>query len=83
GGRLVIESYQSLEDRLVKEAFRAGSTLDVPVDLPIIPESEEPPLKLLTRGAVLADEEERARNPRSASVRLRGVELVRDWKEPS
>ena len=83
GGRLVIESYQSLEDRLVKEAFRAGSILDVPVDLPIIPESEEPPLKLLTRGAVLADEEERARNPRSASVRLRGVELVRDWKEPS
>lgn len=81
GGRLVVESYHSLEDRMVKEIFRAGSSLDVPVDLPFIPEAKDPPLRLLTRGAVLAHEDERAHNPRSASVRLRGVELVHDWKE--
>lgn len=81
GGRLVIESYHSLEDRMVKELFHAGSRIDVPVDLPFVPESHEPPLRLLTRGAVLAHDEERTHNPRSASVRLRGVELVRDWKE--
>lgn len=83
GGRLVIESYQSLEDRLVKEIFRRGSASQAPPDMPIVPDLLAPRLKLLTRGARLADEAEKTFNPRSASVRLRGAELIREWKELS
>ena len=37
GGRVVVESYHSLEDRLVKQAFTAVTRLDVPPDLPFVP----------------------------------------------
>lgn len=83
GGVLVVESYQSLEDRIVKEIFRAGSSIDLPPGLPVIPEHMAPSLELLTRGARMADDAEITHNPRSASVRLRGVRLVREWKELS
>jgi 16S rRNA (cytosine1402-N4)-methyltransferase len=77
GGRVVVESYQSLEDRLVKRVFTAVTRLDVPPDLPFVPDDREPALRLLTRGAERAGEEEIAANPRAASVRLRAVERVR------
>ena len=83
GGRLVVESYQSLEDRIVKDLFRRASTVDVPQGLPVIPDSMAPSVELLTRKVRQADEAERAHNPRSASVRLRGAQLVREWKELS
>lgn len=83
GGRLVVESYQSLEDRIVKDLFRRASTVDVPQGLPVIPDSMAPSVELLTRKVHQADEAERAHNPRSASVRLRGAQLVREWKELS
>jgi len=76
GGRVVVESYHSLEDRLVKRAFTEATRLDVPPDLPFIPEGSEPALRLVTRGAEQADEHEIAENPRAASVRLRAVERV-------
>jgi 16S rRNA (cytosine1402-N4)-methyltransferase len=77
GGRVVVESYHSLEDRLVKQAFAAVTRVDVPHDLPIVPADREPALRLVTRGAERADVEEIAHNPRAASVRLRAVERVR------
>jgi 16S rRNA (cytosine1402-N4)-methyltransferase len=77
GGRVVVESYHSLEDRLVKRAFADATRLDVPPDLPFVPEGAEPALRLVTRGAEQADEHEIAENPRAASVRLRAVERVR------
>jgi 16S rRNA (cytosine1402-N4)-methyltransferase len=76
GGRVVVESYHSLEDRLVKQAFTAATRLDVPEDLPFVPEGHEPALRLVTRGAEKATPEEIAENPRAASVRLRAVERV-------
>ena len=76
GGRVVVESYHSLEDRLVKQAFVAASRLDVPEDLPFVPEGHEPALRLVTRGAEKATPEEIAQNPRAASVRLRAIERV-------
>ena len=77
GGRVVVESYHSLEDRLVKQAFAAVTTVDVPPDLPFVPEDRQPALRLVTRGAERADGAEIADNPRAASVRLRAVERVR------
>jgi len=77
GGRVVVESYQSLEDRLVKQAFAAVTKVDVPPDLPFVPADREPFLRLVTRGAERADDDEIAANPRAASVRLRAVERIR------
>jgi 16S rRNA (cytosine1402-N4)-methyltransferase len=76
GGRVVVESYHSLEDRLVKRAFTAVTRLDVPPDLPFVPEGMEPAFRAVTRGAEQADEHEITENPRAASVRLRAVERV-------
>jgi 16S rRNA (cytosine1402-N4)-methyltransferase len=77
GGRVVVESYQSLEDRLVKRAFAAATRVDVPPDLPFVPADREPALRLVTRGAERADADEIAANPRAASVRLRAIERIR------
>ncbi|WP_028049835.1 16S rRNA (cytosine(1402)-N(4))-methyltransferase RsmH [Cellulomonas sp. URHD0024] len=78
GGRLVVESYHSLEDRAVKRAMAAGATSSAPPDLPVEPATHAPYLRLVTRGAEEADEAEIARNPRSQSVRLRAAERTRD-----
>jgi 16S rRNA (cytosine1402-N4)-methyltransferase len=77
GGRVVVESYQSLEDRLVKQAFTAATRVDVPPDLPFVPADREPALRLVTKGAERADADEIAHNPRAASVRLRAIERIR------
>lgn len=83
GGRLAVESYQSLEDRIVKSTFRRGICPQVPPDLPVVPPQAAPTLAPLTRGALRADAREVERNPRSASVRLRAVEVIAPWREES
>ncbi len=77
GGRIVVMSYQSLEDRIVKQALALGAHPDVPHGLPVVPDSLQPWLRLLTRGAEVASPEETAANPRAASVRVRAAERVR------
>ncbi|TCJ23668.1 16S rRNA (cytosine(1402)-N(4))-methyltransferase RsmH [Nocardioides jejuensis] len=74
GGRVVVESYHSLEDRITKQVFTEATRLDVPPDMPFIPAGMEPPFKAVTRGAEKAVEPELTENPRAASVRLRAVE---------
>ena len=81
GGRLVVESYHSLEDRTVKSFMARGLKADVPANMPVVPDDAQPFFKELTRGALKADETQIASNPRSASVRLRAVELVRPLPE--
>ena len=77
GGRVVVESYHSLEDRLVKQAFTAVTRSAAPPDLPVVPEELQPAFRLVTRGAEQADADEIASNPRAASVRLRAVERIK------
>jgi len=76
GGRVVVLSYHSLEDRIVKRCLvgRARSTgpLDLPVELP----GTGPTLRLLTRGAEQPGDAEVAANPRAASARLRAAERI-------
>ena len=81
GGRVVIESYQSLEDRIVKRAFAAGASPSAPQGLPVVPQDALPYIELATRGAVRADDDEVAANPRSASVRLRAATRIRPARE--
>ncbi len=77
GGRIVVLSYQSLEDRFVKRAFAAAAASTAPAGLPVEPPEHAPRFRLLVKGAELADEQERARNPRATPVRLRAAERVR------
>lgn len=82
GGRVVVESYHSLEDRLVKQAFTSATRSQVPVDLPFVPEGSEPALRLVTRGSEKANATEIEQNPRAASVRLRALERIRPTTSP-
>jgi 16S rRNA (cytosine1402-N4)-methyltransferase len=77
GGRVVVESYHSLEDRLVKQAFTRVTRSLAPPDLPVVPEELQPAFRLVTRGSEQADADEVAANPRAASVRLRALERIK------
>jgi 16S rRNA (cytosine1402-N4)-methyltransferase len=77
GGRIVVLAYQSLEDRIVKREFAARSTSTAPRGLPVELPEHAPELKLLVRGAELASDAEKARNPRATPVRLRAAERLR------
>jgi 16S rRNA (cytosine1402-N4)-methyltransferase len=78
GGRIVVMSYHSLEDRLAKRALVSRATSTAPPDLPVVPDEHQPQLRLLTRGADRASDGEIAANPRAASVRLRAAERIRE-----
>ena len=76
GGRIVVMSYQSLEDRIVKGEFAAATASRTPAGLPVELPGHEPFFTSLTRGAEKAGADEIDVNPRSASVRLRALEKV-------
>ena len=76
GGRVVVMAYQSLEDRIVKNAFAAATASRSPQGLPVELPGHEPLFVTLTRGAERAGQDEIAANPRSAPVRLRALERV-------
>ncbi|MEV7633207.1 16S rRNA (cytosine(1402)-N(4))-methyltransferase RsmH [Microbacterium sp. NPDC089318] len=78
GGRIAVMAYQSLEDRLVKQAFTAASSSTAPAGLPVELPEHAPRFRVLTKGAELAGDEEKARNPRAIPVRLRAAEKLRE-----
>jgi 16S rRNA (cytosine1402-N4)-methyltransferase len=79
GGRCVVLSYHSGEDRIVKERFRAAATGSCvcPPGLPCVC-GARPTVRLLTRGARKPTAEEAASNRRAESARLRAVERLAD-----
>ncbi|MFT4135686.1 16S rRNA (cytosine(1402)-N(4))-methyltransferase RsmH [Microbacterium sp.] len=78
GGRIVVLSYQSLEDRIVKRVFARAAASTAPAGLPVELPEHAPRFRLLVKGAQLASDQERAQNPRATPVRLRAAERVKD-----
>jgi 16S rRNA (cytosine1402-N4)-methyltransferase len=78
GGVAVFMSYQSLEDRIVKKALAGLTANRTPPGLPVDLPGTAAHFELVTRGAETADDEEIARNPRAAPVRVRAVRRIRD-----
>ncbi len=76
GGRLVVLSYHSLEDRITKQALAHGAHSRTPPGMPVELPEHAPYLRLLTRGAEVPSESEQQVNPRSASARLRAAERL-------
>ena len=76
GGRLVVLSYQSLEDRFIKRLFHEATQSSAPAGLPVELPEHRPRFRLVARGAERASDEEIARNPRAKPVRLRAIERV-------
>jgi 16S rRNA (cytosine1402-N4)-methyltransferase len=78
GGRAAAIAFHSLEDRMVKERFRAlTNACTCPPDLPVCACGAKAGFAAVTRRAVKASEEEIAENPRARSARLRAVERLR------
>lgn len=75
GGRLVVLSFQSLEDRIVKECFNEVTQSTTPRDLPVELPGHAAKFKVIAKGEPASDEEIAA-NSRAQSVRIRAVERV-------
>jgi 16S rRNA (cytosine1402-N4)-methyltransferase len=76
GGRVVVLSFQSLEDRIVKEIFVERSTSKTPRDLPVDLPEFAAKFALVSKSGETPSDQELANNPRSASVRLRAIERL-------
>ena len=77
GGRIVIITFHSLEDRIVKQAFTslaAGCTC--PKDFPVCVCGNKPKIKIITKKPILPTDEELAVNSRSKSAKLRVAEKI-------
>ena len=77
GGRIIVLSYHSLEDRIVKRSLAELATDRTPVGLPVTLADRGPTLRLLSSGSEPASAAEIADNPRAASVRLRAAERIK------
>lgn len=77
GGRLAVISYHSLEDRVVKRAFRRESSVCVcPPETPICICCHEMTVRLINRKVITPSRDEQRQNPRSRSARMRVIEKL-------
>lgn len=78
GGRILVMSYHSLEDGIVKGALVRAATSLTPIEMPIELPEHAPIIRMLTKGTAVASDAEKLANPRAASVRMRAAEKIRD-----
>ena len=77
GGRLVVISFHSLEDRIIKEKFHYWASACVcPPELPVCVCGHQPEMKIVNRRPIVAGAEEVAQNPRAKSAKLRAAEKI-------
>ena len=75
-GRMVVITFHSLEYRIVKKLFKEKTTLQLPKDLPYIPEGYEIEFKLINSKVILPSESEISNNLRSHSAKMRVIEKI-------
>ncbi len=75
-GRMVVITFHSLEDRIVKKLFKEKTTLQLPKDIPYIPEGYEIEFKLINSKVILPSESEISNNLRSHSAKMRVIEKI-------
>jgi 16S rRNA (cytosine1402-N4)-methyltransferase len=77
GGRIAILTFQSLEDRIVKEAFKElQNPCTCPSSFPVCVCGKKPEIKILTKKPTVASEEEQKENSRSKCAKLRAAEKI-------
>lgn len=77
GGRIVIITFHSLEDRTVKQTYtKLSSGCTCPKDFPVCVCGNKPKLKIITKKPILPSEKELGDNPRSRSAKLRVAEKL-------
>ena len=75
-GRIVVITFHSLEDRIVKNLFKEKTTLQLPPGLPFIPEGMKVEYELLNKKVIVSSEQELQENNRSHSAKLRGIKKI-------
>lgn len=77
GGRMVVISFHSLEDRIVKQIFKERTSINLPKDMPIIPPEYEPKFALVNKKIIVPTENEINENLRSHSAKMRIIERIK------
>ena len=75
-GRMVVITFHSLEDKIVKKLFKEKTSLDLPKGIPFIPEGYEIEYELVNSKIILPSEEELSKNNRSHSAKMRIIKKI-------
>ena len=79
GGRICVITFHSLEDRIVKQAFKTLENPCIcPKDFPVCVCGRKPKVKIITRKPIIPGEEELENNPRARSAKLRIAERIEE-----